>query len=84
MSRYADLHVYDAETMWCRACSEPWVCKGGRDRLTAEFANRESRHLRELLAETAAIAVQVLKPETQDDIDAIHDRIRGWVGAPRG
>ncbi len=61
-----------------------WPTPGGRTAYAASHPSRESRHLRELLAETAAIAVQVLKPETQNGIDAIHQRIRGWVGVPRG
>ncbi len=76
--RRTELHVYD-EAMRCRACGHPWVCAGGRERLLADFARRDPRDLETVLAETAALAVQVLGASTPEEIAAVHDRIRGWV-----
>ncbi len=77
--RYAELHVYDPATMRCQDCGDPWVCAGGRVRLLEQFANRDPRHLVEMLAETAAIAVQVLGARTPEEIAAVHAQVRGWV-----
>lgn len=77
--RCTDLHVYDPATMRCRTCSHMWVCEGGQVRLLAEFRHRGLRELHTLLAESAAIAVSVLRAGSPEEIDAIHRRIRGWA-----
>ncbi len=85
-SRWADLHVYDTATMRCRACGDPWVCADGQQRLLDEFRYRSANDLEALLAETAAIGVQVLGATSPEEITAVHFQIRGWVpeGLRRG